>query len=98
MSAFSLVFPEHLGATIPLKSPSDYVAKLEARIAALEDCLQELAPFAACAKLDMTAHFQAENDEMARAKGYEFKRDTLYVDQRVFRKVTKLLRQKIVKE
>lgn len=94
MSAFSLVETVPIGAAYQ----ASYIAALEARISALEDCLQELAPFAACSKVDMQAHFQAENEEMARAKGYEFKRDTLYIDQRIFRKVVKLLRHKIVRK
>jgi hypothetical protein len=74
--------------------PYAHVKALEARIAALEDCLQELAPFAECSKIDMRAHFEAESPEIAEAKGIMFKRDTLYLDQRIFRKVAKLLRQK----
>lgn len=75
-----------------------YVDKLEKRIAELEDCLQELAPFANCVRVDMKAHFEAETEELAQGYGFAFKRDTLYLDQRIFRKVAKLLRAKIVVE
>ncbi len=65
------------------------------RVAALEDCLQELVPFANCIRVDMQAHFQGENEEMAQLKGWAFKRDTLYIDQRVFRKAAKLLKKSL---
>lgn len=72
--------------------PHVYIAQLEARVAALEDCLEELAPFAECVQVDMKAHFCGENEAAAQFKGWAFKRDTLYIDQRVFRKIAKLLR------
>lgn len=71
------------------------VADLRARIADLEDCLQELAPFAECMQVDMQAHFSAASKDEAEFKGWAFKRDTLYLDQRVFRRIKKLLKAKV---
>lgn len=70
-------------------------AALRARIADLEDCLQELAPFAECTQVDMQAHFQDTTQEAAEFRGNAFKRDTLYIDQRIFRKIAKLLKARI---
>lgn len=68
--------------------------QLQARVAALEDCLKELAPFAECFRVDMQAHFLADSEAAAQFKGWAFKRDTLFIDQRVFRKIAKLLKAK----
>lgn len=69
--------------------------QLMARVEELEECLQEFVPFATCVRVDMQAHFSAATEDEAHFKGWNFKRDTLYIDQRAFRKAAKLMKKKL---
>ena len=52
-------FAKGSGGVTQISGPS--MQALRERIAALEDCLAELAPFAHCMRVDMQAHFSAES-------------------------------------
>ncbi len=67
------------------------IAALKARIAELEDYLEELAPFHTAAHIDMNVKIQGRGQDEAEIKGWAFKRDTLYLDHRLLWKAKRLL-------
>ena len=71
------------------------IAKLEARVAQLEDYLEELAPFAAAAHVFMDVKIHGRGKEDAELKGWAFKRDTLYLDHRLLWKAKRLLDKRL---
>lgn len=63
----------------------------EARIAALEDCLVEFAPFAAAYDVSMVVTMHAPDCDAHAQALQALKRDTLFLDKYVFRKAAKLM-------
>lgn len=79
-------------APIPIDCMApEYVRILERRVAALEECLIELAPYGDVYEMDFSASFKGETQEACMQKGYAFKRDTLHIDQHIFRKAARLV-------
>lgn len=76
-------------------SDAEKIAALERRIEDLEDVLLELAPFGACHEVTSQTTLSAPNDELCLIKAHQFKRDTLYMNKHVFRKVAKLMEPKL---
>ncbi len=75
---------------------AERIEYLEERVAKLEDVLVELAPFAACYEVRAETTLAAPSDELAIKKGQMFKRDTLYLDKHVYRRLASLMKDRLM--
>lgn len=71
-------------------------AALKKRVAELEDCLMELAPYAACHDVNATITLAGRDDDHVRERSYFFKRDTLYTGKNIYRKIRTLMKDRII--
>lgn len=84
------------GEVIELDYRDRAIAALQARVHELEDCLQQFRPFAKCYEIDYSATFKCHFEGEGTLIGAEFRRDTMYFDQRAFKRVDKLLSERVI--
>lgn len=82
-------------SSIVVMADASYVEFLKKRVADLEDAMSELVPLGDAFEINMATFFRARSQEESDAKRSSFMRDTLHMDQHVFRRIKKLMENRV---